>query len=123
MSKPPVFIIAIIVLIVVAASFRYLHQRRQNMENDAAPLSVKKVVVATKREKPLNDRRSRQREVIPAEDSMRYEIWFAPQSGGMEMKMRVTAAEYNQVTVGDKGQLSYKGTRFVSFVPEAPHLP
>lgn len=123
MSKPPIFIIAIVVVIAVVASFRYLQQRRQNIENDAAPLSVKKVVVATKREKPSNDRRSRQREVTPPEDSIRYEIWFALQSGGMEMKMRVEAAEYNAVTVGDKGTLSYKGTRFVSFVPEETHLP
>lgn len=123
MSKPPVFIIAIIVVIVVAASFRYVQQRREALENDAAPLSVKKVVVTTKREKPANDRRSRQREVTPPEDTIRYEVWFTPQSGGMEMRMRVEAAEYHAITVGDKGSLSYKGTRFVSFVPEGTHLP
>lgn len=75
------------------------------------------MVVATKREKASNDRRSRQREVAKPEDSIRYEIWFAQQSGGMDMKMRVEATGYNAVTVGDKGTLNYKGTRFVSFVP------
>jgi len=118
MSKPPVIFIAIIALIVVAASFRFMQQRRQNAENDAAPLSQKSVVVSTKREKPANDRRSRQREVTPAGEAMRYEVWFRPQTGGMELKMRVQAAQYHEMSVGDKGILQYKGTRFVGFVPE-----
>ena len=121
MSKPPVFFIAIIALIVVAASFRFMQQRRQNAENDAAPLSQKNVIVATRRETPANDRRSRQRDVTPAGDPMRYEVWFRPQAGGMEMKMRVTGAQYHEISVGDKGTLQYKGTRFIAFVPEASH--
>ncbi|MCT4703403.1 DUF2500 domain-containing protein [Enterobacteriaceae bacterium H20N1] len=121
MSKPPVFFIAIIVLIVVAASFRFMQQRRQNAENDAAPLSQKSVIVATKRETPANDRRSRQREVTPAGSSIRYEVRFRPQTGGMEMKMRVSAAIYHDLSVGDKGTLQYKGTRFIGFIPESAH--
>jgi hypothetical protein len=121
MSKPPVIFIAVVVLIAVAASFRYMQQRRQNAENDAAPLSQKSVVVATKRETPGNDRRSRQRDVTPAGDAMRYEVWFRPQSGGMELKMRVKAPQYHALSVGDRGTLQYKGTRFVGFVPESSH--
>lgn len=121
MNKPPVILIFIIALIVVAASFRFMQQRRQNAENDAAPLSEKRVVVATKRETPANDRRSRQRDVTPAGEAMRYEVWFRPQTGGMELKMRVQAAQYHELSVGEKGTLRYKGTRFVGFVPEASH--
>ena len=58
MSKPPLFFIVIIGLIIVAASFRFMQQRREKADNDMAPLQ------------------------------------------------------------GDKGTLSYKGTRFVSFVGE-----
>lgn len=121
MSKPPLFFIAIIALIVVVASIRFMQQRRQNAENDAAPLTQKIVVVASKRETPVNDRRSRQRDVTPAGDSLRYEVWFRPQPGGMELKMRLQADEYHKLTVGDKGTLQYKGTRFIGFVPEASH--
>lgn len=120
MSKPPLFFIAVIALIVVIASFRFVQQRRQNAENDAAPLSQKIVVVETKRETPVNDRRSRQREVNPAGESMRYEVWFRPHQG-VALKMRVQGEEYHQLTVGDKGTLQYKGTRFISFVPESSH--
>lgn len=81
MSKPPLFFIVIIVLIVVAASFRFVQQRREKADNDAAPLVQKQVVVSNKREKPLNDRRSRQQEVTPAGTSMRYEASFKPLSG------------------------------------------
>ncbi|STM47865.1 putative receptor [Escherichia coli] len=65
MSKPPLFFIVIIGLIVVAASFRFMQQRREKADNDMAPLQQKLVVVSNKREKPINDRRSRQQEVTP----------------------------------------------------------
>lgn len=117
MSKPPLFFIVIIGLIVVAASFRFMQQRREKADNDMAPLQ-QKLVVSNKREKPINDRRSRQQEVTPAGASMRYEASFKPQSGGMEQTFRLDAQQYHALTVGDKGTLSYKGTRFVSFVGE-----
>ncbi|EFM0635364.1 DUF2500 domain-containing protein [Shigella flexneri] len=117
MSKPPLFFIVIIGLIVVAASFRFMQQRREKADNDMAPLQ-QKLVVSNKREKPINDRRSRQQEVTPAGTSMRYEASFKPQSGGMEQTFRLDAQQYHALTVGDKGTLSYKGTRFVSFVGE-----
>ncbi|EMF0717085.1 DUF2500 domain-containing protein [Citrobacter freundii] len=115
MSKPPLFFIVIIVLIVIAASFRYVSQRREKAENDAAPRVQKQVVVSSKREKPINDRRSRQQEVTPAGTSMRYEVSFKPQSGGLEQTFRLDAQQYHALTVGDKGTLSYKGSRFEGF--------
>ncbi|EMO7791075.1 DUF2500 domain-containing protein [Citrobacter sp. Cf116] len=118
MSKPPLFFIVIIILIVVAASFRFVQQRREKADNDAAPLVQKQVVVSNKREKPLNDRRSRQQEVSPAGTSMRYEANFKPQNGGLEQTFRLDAQQYHALTVGDKGTLSYKGSRFVDFTLE-----
>ena len=83
MSKPPLFFIVIIGLIVVAASFRFMQQRREKADNDMAPLQQKLVVVSNKREKPINDRRSRQQEVTPAGTGMRSiktapEVWGRP---------------------------------------------
>ncbi|QMD04700.1 DUF2500 domain-containing protein [Citrobacter sp. RHB36-C18] len=119
MSKPPLFFIVIIVLIVVAASFRFVQQRREKADNDTAPLVQKQVVVSNKREKPLNDRRSRQQEVSPAGTSIRYEVSFKPQSGGFEQTFRLDTQQYHALTVGDKGTLSYKGSRFVDFTVNA----
>lgn len=45
----------------------------EKADNDMAPLQQKLVVVSNKREKPINDRRSRQQEVTPAGTSIRYE--------------------------------------------------
>mgnify|MGYP005872683541 CR=1 FL=1 len=118
MSKPPLFFIVIIVLIVVAASFRFVQQRREKADNDAAPLVQKQVVVSNKREKPLNDRRSRQQEVSPAGTSMRYEASFRPENGGLEVVFRLDAPQYHALSVGDRGMLSYKGTAFVAFTPD-----
>ncbi|WP_058910442.1 DUF2500 domain-containing protein [Entomohabitans teleogrylli] len=120
MSKPPLIFVIVVAVIVVAASFRFVQQRRQNAENDAAPLVHKRVVVAGKRERPAVDRRSRQREVTSPEDAMRYEVSFHPQSGGLDSTFRVTASQYHQITVGEQGILSSKGTRFVSFAADAP---
>ncbi|EDU6485969.1 DUF2500 domain-containing protein [Salmonella enterica subsp. enterica serovar Gaminara] len=120
MSKPPLFFIIIIALIAVAASFRFVQQRREKAANEAAPLQQKQVVVSNKREKPVNDRRSRQQEVSPAGTSMRYEVSFKPLNGGLEKTFRLQAQQYHALTVGDQGTLSYKGTRFVGFVSRTP---
>ncbi|EAO1520856.1 DUF2500 domain-containing protein [Salmonella enterica] len=120
MSKPPLFFIIIIALIVVAASFRFVQQRREKAANEAAPLQQKLVVVSNKREKPVNDRRSRQQEVSPAGTSMRYEVSFKPLNGGLEKTFRLQAQQYHALTVGDQGTLNYKGTRFVGFVSRTP---
>ena len=97
MSKMPLFFIIVVAIIVIAASFRFVQQRR---------------------EKPLNDRRSRQQQVTPAGASMRYEASFRPETGGLEMTFRLEAKQYHQLTVGEKGTLSYKGSRFEDFRAE-----
>ena len=118
MSKMPLFFIVVVALIVIAASFRYVQQRWEKMDNDAAPLLQKRVVVSNKREKVLNDRRSRQQTVAPAGSEMRYDVSFKPEQGGLEVSFRVESEQYHQLTVGEKGTLSYKGTRFEGFEPE-----
>ncbi|CAM7114262.1 MULTISPECIES: DUF2500 domain-containing protein [Enterobacter] len=118
MSKMPLFFIIVVAIIVIAASFRFVQQRREKAHNDAAPLVQKRVVVTNKREKPLNDRRSRQQQVKPAGAAMRYEASFKPETGGLEMTFRLEAQQYHQLTVGEKGALSYKGSRFEGFAPE-----
>ena len=117
MSKMPLFFIIVLAIIVIAASFRFVQLRREKADNDAAPLQQKQVVVSNKREKALNDRRSRQQQVTPAGTSMRYEASFKPESGGLEMTFRLDEKQYHQLTVGDKGTLSYKGSRFEGFSP------
>ncbi len=53
MSKPPLFFIVIIGLIIVAASFRFMQQRREKADNDMAPLQQKLVLVSNKRKNRL----------------------------------------------------------------------
>jgi len=118
MSKMPLFFIIVVAIIVIAASFRFVQQRREKQDNDAAPLLHKQVMVSNKREKAINDRRSRQQQVTPAGSAVRYEASFKPLSGGLEMTFRLDEAQYHQLTVGDKGILSYKGSRFEGFKAE-----
>ncbi|MFK3708006.1 uncharacterized protein DUF2500 [Raoultella sp. BIGb0138] len=118
MSKVPLFFMIVVAIIVVAASVRYVQQRRESMDNDAAPLLQKRVVVSNKREKVLNDRRSRQQTVTPAGSDMRYEASFRPETGGLEVSFRLEETQYHALSVGDRGMLSYKGSRFVAFTPD-----
>lgn len=118
MSKAPLFFIVIMALIVMLASFRFVHQRRTEAANDAQPLMSRSVTVAVKREVPANDRRSRQREVTPAEDVMHYEVRFRPVNGGAVMRFRVSADDYHALTQGEAGTLQYRGTRYEGFIAQ-----
>ncbi|HEY4469509.1 MAG TPA: DUF2500 domain-containing protein [Klebsiella sp.] len=118
MSKVPLFFMVAVAIIAVAVSYRYVQQRREKMDNDAAPLLQKRVVVSNKREKVINDRRSRQQTVTPAGSEMRYEASFRPENGGLEVVFRLQAPQYHALSVGDKGVLSYKGSRFMGFTPD-----
>ncbi|MED5655940.1 DUF2500 domain-containing protein [Enterobacter hormaechei] len=118
MGKSPLFFIVVLGFIVIAASFRFVQQPREKADNEAAPLMQKRGGVTNKREKPFNARRSRQQQVTPAGTTMRYEASFKPETGGLEMTFRLEAQQYHQLTVGEKGTLSYKGSRFEGFEPE-----
>lgn len=114
MSKPPLFFIAVVVLIAVLATRQYLNKRREDAENDRSPVRSLQVEVSAKREFPVPNRRSRQRENIVAED-MRYEVYFRPLLGGSEIKMPLSQQQYQQIDKGTQGTLSLQGTRFISF--------
>jgi len=113
----PLFFV-VVAIIVIAASFRFVQQRRERMDNDAAPLQQKQMVVSNKREYVPGFRPSPQRQTAPAGSDVRFEVSVKPQNGGMEVTYRVDEKQYHQLSVGDKGTLSYKGSRFVEFRAE-----
>lgn len=115
MSKIPLFFIIVVALIVVLASLRFVQQRRVEAENDAQPLTSRSVTVEEKREFSANDRRSRQRDVTPAGELMRYEVSFRPVDGGVAMRFRVNSEQYQTLTTGTAGTLHYRGTRYEGF--------
>lgn len=116
MSRPPPLFIVVIDLIVATAPSRFVQQRQEKADNGVAPLQQKLMVVSNKREKLINNHRSYQQGVTPADTNIRYETNFGPRSGGTEQTSCLDAQQYHALTVGDKGTLSYKRTRLVSFV-------
>ncbi|HEI8868004.1 DUF2500 domain-containing protein [Serratia sp. AKBS12] len=119
MNKPPMLFIAVLALIVVLATQRYFSQRKQEAENDRAPVRSTQVIVSEKRAFPASNNRSRQREHI-VNEAMRYEITFRPQRGGENIVVRVKQPQYEQIEQGAQGSLKMQGTRFVSFTAERP---
>lgn len=119
MSKPPLFFIVIVALIVVVANFRFMQQRRERAENDAAPQREKVVTVSSKREKPFTNRNLHQSQVIPVEDMMRYEADVCTDNGLWNMTFCLKESQYHTLTVGERGTLRYQGSRFIGFAPQA----
>lgn len=117
MNKPAVIILLVVVVIALFATRQYLHQRRENADNDAAPPRDIAVEVTTKRDWLSPNRRSRQREHIPAEDR-KYEAYFKPVNGGAELRLKLEQKDYDDLAKGQQGILSVKGTRFMAFKPQ-----
>lgn len=124
MSKPPLLLIAVVVLIAVLATRQYWQKKRQDVENDRAPVRSLQVEVAEKREVLAPNRRSRQREEIVAEEK-RYEVYFQPLFSGIEVrgdgkiKMILPQQEYNRIEQGAQGTLRLQGTRYIGFTPNS----
>lgn len=114
--KPPLIFLIILAVIAVLATRQFIKQRREVAVNDASPVRSMPAEVKAKRETPMPNRRSRQREVIPVED-MRYEAWFHPLNGAGDFKLILKEKDYNQIDKGAKGELKVQGTRFISFSP------
>lgn len=124
MSKPPLLLIAVVVLIAVLATRQYWQKKRQDAENDRSPVRSLQVEVAEKREVLAPNRRSRQREDIVAEEK-RYEVYFQPLISGLEVKsdskikMILPQQEYNRIEQGAQGTLRLQGTRYIGFTPNS----
>jgi hypothetical protein len=122
MSKPPLLLIAVVVLIAVLATRQYWQKKKQDAENDRSPVRSLQVEVAEKREVLAPNRRSRQREEIVAEEK-RYEVYFQPllssidASTDSQIKMLVPQQEFNRIEQGAKGTLRLQGTRYIGFAP------
>ncbi|MBN7123733.1 hypothetical protein BSU01_18780 [Erwinia billingiae] len=104
----------VLAIIAVLATRQFIKQRREVAVNDASPVRSLPAEVKAKREVPVPNRRSRQREVIPVEDK-RYEAWFHPLNGAGDFKLVLKEQDYRQIDPGEKGQLKVQGTRFISF--------
>ncbi|WP_145488800.1 DUF2500 domain-containing protein [Yersinia aleksiciae] len=124
MSKPPLLLIAVVVLIAVLATRQYWQKKRQDAENDRAPVRSLQVEVVEKREVLAPNRRSRQREEIVAEET-RYEVYFQPLLSGItvesdsKIKMILPQQEYNRIEQGAQGTLRLQGTRYIGFTPNS----
>lgn len=104
----------VLAIIAVLATRQFIKQRREVAVNDASPVRSIPAEVKAKREVPMPNRRSRQREVIPVEDK-RYEAWFHPLNGAGDFKLVLKEQDYRQIDQGEKGKLKVQGTRFISF--------
>ncbi|MGB9095005.1 DUF2500 domain-containing protein [Erwinia sp.] len=104
----------VLAVIAVLATRQFIKQRREVAVNDASPVRSIPAEVKAKRDFPVPNRRSRQREVIPVEER-RYEAWFHPLNGAGDFKLVLKEQDYRQIDQGEKGQLKVQGTRFISF--------
>ena len=94
MNKAGMLGIAVLIIIIASATYRFFEQRKQRISDDNSPVKLYMVEVVDKQQIPKNDRRSRENDV--------------------------NGPETTYVALEMKGRLFMQGSRFVQFETDAP---
>lgn len=82
--------------------------------NNQSPRLTVGAVVATKRENVTHHTHNTGDGVMHTSTDTSYYITFQFESGD-RMELRVSGSEYGQLSEGDRGYLSFQGTRYLGF--------
>lgn len=110
------FIFGVILTIILCAAVKGLKQYKRN--NDSPVLTVECVVVAKRNEM----RRHHHTNDMMHSVSTRYYATFQVESGD-RMELPLSGEEYGLLAEGDRGKLTFQGTRYLGFVRHPVDLP
>ncbi|OAT49103.1 putative receptor [Proteus hauseri ATCC 700826] len=121
MNKAGMIGIAVLIIIIASATYRFLEQRKQRMSDDNAPVKLYMVEVVKKQTLPANDRRSRENDVNGPETVYYYQVTFRLTTDSRnDLILRVDKATYDNIEPEMKGRLFMQGSRFVQFETDMP---
>ncbi|QAV25215.1 DUF2500 domain-containing protein [Proteus hauseri] len=121
MNKAGMIGIAVLIIIIASATYRFLEQRKQRMSDDNAPVKLYMVEVVKKQTLPANDRRSRENDVNGPETVYYYQVTFRLTTDSRnDLLLRVDKATYDNIEPEMKGRLFMQGSRFVQFETDMP---
>ncbi|WIV88904.1 DUF2500 family protein [Proteus appendicitidis] len=121
MNKAAILGIAVLIVIIASATYRFFEQRKQRISDDNSPVILYMVEVIDKKEVAANERRSRENDVTGPEITHYYQVTFRLTTDSRkDLVLRVDKSAYQNIEPEMKGRLFMQGSRFVTFETDMP---
>ncbi|MFK9070465.1 MULTISPECIES: DUF2500 domain-containing protein [Proteus] len=122
MNKAAILGIAVLIIIIASATYRFFEQRKQRISDDNAPVKLYMVDVIDKREVAANERRSRENDVNGPETTHYYQVTFRLTTDlRKDLVLKIDKSSYHDIEPKMKGRLFMQGSRFVKFETDMPN--
>ncbi|MEY0489510.1 DUF2500 domain-containing protein [Proteus terrae] len=116
MNKAAILGIAVLVIIIASATYRFFEQRKQRISDDNSPVTLYMVEVIDKKEVAANERRSRENDVNGPEITYYYQVTFRLTTDDRkDLVLKIDKSAYQDIEPEMKGRLFMQGSRFVKF--------
>lgn len=116
MNKAAILGIAVLVIIIASATYRFFEQRKQRISDDNSPVTLYMVEVIDKKEVAANERRSRENDVNGPETTYYYQVTFRLTTDDRkDLVLKMDKSAYQDIEPEMKGRLFMQGSRFVKF--------
>lgn len=121
MNKAAILGIAVLIIIIASATYRFFEQRKQRISDDNAPVKLYMVDVIDKKEIAANERRSRENDVNGPETTHYYQVTFRLTTDSrQDLVLNIDKSSYQDIEPKMKGRLFMQGSRFVKFETDMP---
>lgn len=122
MNKAAILGIAVLIIIIASATYRFFEQRKQRISDDNAPVKLYMVDVIDKKEIAANERRSRENDVNGPETTHYYQVTFRLTTDSrQDLVLNIDKSSYQDIEPKMKGRLFMQGSRFVKFETDMPN--
>ncbi len=106
----PIFFLLTFAFVFTTIIMSFVRTAKQEQKNNNSPRITVFATVVTKRDQVTVHRHDHHRHT-----NTRYFVTFQVESGD-RMELQVDGPDFGMLVEGDKGQLSFQGTRFLGFV-------
>ncbi|MBG3011617.1 DUF2500 family protein [Proteus faecis] len=121
MNKAAILGIAVLIIIIASATYRFFEQRKQRISDDNAPVTLYMVEVIDKKEIAANERRSRENDVTGPEITHYYQVTFRLTTDDRkDLVLKIDKSAYQNIELEMKGRLFMQGSRFIKFETDMP---
>ncbi|MBQ0213223.1 DUF2500 domain-containing protein [Proteus vulgaris] len=121
MNKAAIIGIAVLIIIIASATYRFFEQRKQRISDDNSPVKLYMVEVIDKKEIVANERRSRENDVNGPETTHYYQVTFRLTTDERkDLVLNIDKSSYQNIEPEMKGRLFMQGSRFVQFETDMP---
>lgn len=121
MNKAAILGIAVLIIIIASATYRFFEQRKQRISDDNSPVKLYMVEIIDKKEIPANERRSRENDVNGPETTHYYQVTFRLTTDERkDLVLNIDKSSYQDIEPEMKGRLFMQGSRFIKFETDMP---